>query len=178
MNNVNINKRIAILATHGFEEKELTFPMDALVKNGAEVKLISDETTIKSFKNKQWAKNFKVDLTLDEANADDFDALIVPGGVLNSDKIRRNIKAVALVKAFNEKGKYVAAICHGPQLLIEAAIVNQREVTGHSAIKTDLINAGAIYKEDKVWQQENLITAQGLGDVPAFTEKIAEALQQ
>lgn len=171
------NKKVAIMATDGFEEIELSLPQDKLIENGIIVHIISDNPILKSWNKKQWNKDFKVDHLIGEANAQNYDMLILPGGVLNADKLRRNDKAIEWIKEFYNKGKFIAAICHGPQLLIEADLVKGRKVTSHYAIKTDMINAGADYSDKKVISQDKFITAQGAEDTEAFTDEILSALK-
>jgi protease I len=170
------DKRVAILATNGFEEVELTAPRDELSSYGAQVDIVSDEPVIKSWKNKQWGNEFKTDKLLNAASAGEYQALIIPGGVINSDRLRRNEKATELVKAFNDEHKLIAAICHGPQLLIEADLVSGKKMTAHRAIKKDMMNAGAEYEDFGVLIDDNFITARGSADVPSFLKKITSVL--
>jgi protease I len=171
-------KNVAIMATDGFEEIELTAPKEKLEKEGAMVSLIADKAILKSWKNHQWSKDFKVDYLLEDFRPDDYDALILPGGVINADRLRRNKKAIGIIKKFDEEGKIIAAICHGPQLLIEAGLVKGKIATSHTALKTDLINAGADFNENGVVVDKNYITAQGPKDIERFVEEIIEGLMR
>jgi len=171
------NKQIAILATDGFEEIELTAPRDELSEYGARVDIISDQPKIKSWKSKQWSGEIDTDQLLDGEGLDSYDMLILPGGVINADKLRRNGKAIDLIKKYYNQNKYIAAICHGPQLLIEADLVKGKTIAAHPAIKTDLINAGAKYKNLGVFREGNIISAQGAKDVSAFLKQIITILK-
>lgn len=170
-------KRVAIMATDGFEEVELTVPKEELEKQGAIVHIIAENSRIKSWDKKQWGKDFDTNVLIDKADPGEYDALVLPGGVINSDRLRRNKAAIALVKEFNSKKKLIAAICHGPQLLIEADLVKNRVMTSHHAIKTDMINAGANYQDNRVVQDNSFITAMGAGDVSAFVNQIIAYLK-
>lgn len=170
-------RTIAILATDGFEEVELTVPKKELEKHGAIVHIIAEDSRIKSWNKKQWGKNFDTNILVDKADPGEYDALILPGGILNSDRLRRNKEAVEIVKAFSAKNKLIAAICHGPQLLIEADLVENRKMTAHHAIKTDMINAGAIYQGNRVVQDNSFITAMGADDVSDFMSQIIAYLK-
>ncbi|MFB0944628.1 MAG: DJ-1/PfpI/YhbO family deglycase/protease, partial [Spirosomataceae bacterium] len=143
MNNIEgklTGKKVAILATDGFERSELMSPHSALLDVGATVHIISDHGgSIRSWHNSDWNETVDVDKTVDEVNADDYDALVLPGGVINPDQLRTNEKAVSFIRDFFAQHKPVASICHGPQLLIEAAVVEGRTLTSFPSIKTDLI---------------------------------------
>lgn len=167
--------KVAILATDGFEQSELFEPKKALEAEGADVKIVSLKSgEIKGWNEKDWGDSIAVDLTVDEANADDFDALELPGGVMNPDKLRMNEKAVAFVKAFFEAGKPVGAICHAPWTLIEAGVVGGRTLTSYGSIRTDLENAGAKWIDEEVVTDNGLVTSRNPNDLPAFNEKIIE----
>jgi len=167
--------KVAILATDGFEQSELFEPKKALEEAGADVKIVSLKSgEIKGWDEKDWGDTIAVDLTVDEANADDFDALQLPGGVMNPDKLRINEKAVSFVKAFFEAGKPVGAICHAPWTLIEADVVSGRTLTSYASIKTDLENAGAKWIDEEVVTDNGLVTSRNPNDLPAFNEKIIE----
>lgn len=167
--------KVAILATDGFEQSELFEPKKALEEAGADVKIVSLEAgEIKGWDEKDWGDSIAVDLSVDEASADDFDALQLPGGVMNPDKLRMNEKAVGFVKAFFEAGKPVGAICHAPWTLIEADVVDGRTVTSWSSLKTDLENAGAKWVDQEVVTDNGLVTSRNPNDLPAFNEKIIE----
>jgi protease I len=170
-------KRIAILATNGFEESELFEPLKALRESGAEVFIISPERgKIKAWNHGNWSREIEVDNTVPNANVSDFDALFLPGGVLNPDRLRRDQKSVDFVRSFFDNNKFVAAICHGPQMLIEADDVDGRTMTSFSSIKKDLINAGANWIDSEVVVDNNLVTSRNPEDIPAFNRKIIEEL--
>jgi protease I len=169
---------ILIMATDGFEESELFGPMGILQELGADVRLAAPSLTpIQATVRDDPGRTIRPDLAIAEANANDFDALILPGGVINPDALRTNPAAVGLVRAFVRAGKPVAAICHGPWLLVEADALRGRKATGWASIRTDLRNAGATLAEDRVVSDGNIITAQAPEDVPAFTEALVEAIQ-
>jgi protease I len=166
---------VAILATDGFEQSELFEPKKALEEAGAAVKIVSLEAgEIKGWNEKNWGDSIAVDLTVDEALAEDFDALQLPGGVMNPDKLRMNEKAVRFIKAFFDAGKPVAAICHAPWTLVEAGVVNGRTVTSWPSVKTDLINAGAKWVDEEVVADNGLVTSRKPQDIPAFNRKMIE----
>jgi len=170
------NKRIAFLVTDGFEEIEMTEPRKIFEAEEAKIDLIADKAQVKSWDNKKWNKDFKVDKLLSEVNPDDYDALVLPGGVINPDKLRRNDAAVAFVQEFNQQGKVIGAICHGPQMLIEAGIVKDKAVTSNVALKTDLENAGGVWVDADAVVDKNLVTSRHPGDIPSFTKKIIQKL--
>jgi len=171
-------KKIAILATNGFEESELFEPKKALEDWGAEVVIIAPEKgKIKAWNHGNWSKEIEVNVTVDDASVNDYDLLLLPGGVINPDKLRRDQKAVSFVRSFFESQKPVAAICHGPQLLIEAKVVKGRTMTSFHSIKTDLINAGANWIDSEVVEDNNLITSRTPGDLKAFIQKIMEKIK-
>lgn len=168
-------KKIAIFATDGFEEVELLSPLDALRQAQADVKIVSPgKDQIKAWKFTDWGQTVKVDVPLDKARAEDFDALVLPGGVINPDHLRRDPAAVQFVKAFFQTGKPVAAICHGPQMLIEADVVRGRKLTSFASIKTDLKNAGAQWVDREVVVDNGLVTSRSPDDLPAFNSKMIE----
>lgn len=167
--------KVAILATDGFEQSELFDPKKALENAGAEVKIVSlEKGEIKGWNEKNWGETIAVDLTVDDAKAQDFDALQLPGGVMNPDKLRMNEKAVTFVKAFFDAGKPVGAICHAPWTLIEAGVVKGKTVTSWASLKTDLENAGAKWVDREVVTDNGLVTSRNPDDLPAFNEKIIE----
>jgi len=168
-------KRIAILATHGFEQSELFDPKDALEDEAAEVDVVAPESgTIRGWDHTEWGDSVKVDATLDDADPNDYDALMLPGGVMNPDKLRMNDDATAFARSFFVDGKPVAAICHGPQLLIECDVVRGREMTSYPAIATDLKNAGAKWVDREVVEDDGLVTSRRPADLEAFNEKMIE----
>lgn len=173
------NCPVAILATDGFEQSELFVPMKALQDAGADVKVVSLKSgSIKAWKDKDWGDSVKVDLTLEEADAGQFEALIVPGGVINPDKMRTHQEAVDFVNAFVSAGKPIAAICHGPQLLIETGMVRGRKLTSYKSIRTDLINAGANWVDQEVVTDMGLVTSRSPADLPAFCAKVIEEIAE
>jgi protease I len=172
-------KKVAILATDGFEQSELFKPKQALEEAGAEVTIVSLKSgEIKGWDEKDWGKTIAVDLTVDEANAADFDALQLPGGVMNPDKLRVDEKAIAFVKAFFEAGKPVAAICHAPWTLINAEVVSGREMTSYPTLRKDLENAGAKWTDSEVVVDNGLITSRNPNDIPAFNKKLIEEIAE
>lgn len=171
--------RIAILATDGFEELELTEPCRKLKNAGARVDIVSlDRGAIRSWRIKEWGDPVPVDRTIDEVDVEDYEVLVLPGGQINPDVLRADERAVAFVRDFVASGKTVAAICHGPWLLVEADAVEGRRVTSYHSIRTDMRNAGAEWLDQPVVVDGNLITSRNPGDIPAFIEKIAESLDQ
>ncbi len=176
MTNQPLNgKRIAILATEGFEQSELEKPREALQEAGAHTDVISPESgEIRGWDGDDYGDAVAVDVDLASANADDYDGLLLPGGVMNPDKLRLEPKAVEFVKAFFAAGKPVAAICHAPQLLIEAGVVRGRKLTSYLSIKTDLINAGAKWVDQEVVCDNGLVTSRKPDDIPAFNAKMIE----
>lgn len=168
-------KTIAILATDGFEQVELTEPKKALEHAGAKTRVIAPHGgEIKGWKSTDWGEKVRVDVELNSAKPEDYDALLLPGGVMNPDKLRTEPKAVAFVKKFFESGKPVAAICHGPQLLIEAGVLKGRRMTSFPSLKTDLKNAGANWVDEEVVVDQSLTTSRKPDDIPAFNKKIIE----
>lgn len=169
------NKKIAVLAADGYEQSELDSPVKALKEAGATVEIISLKSgEIKSMKDHQWSDSVSVDKTVSEAKVDDYSALLLPGGVINPDTLRGNEDAVRFVKSFFEKDKPVAAICHGPQTLIEADVVKGKTMTSYKSISTDLKNAGANWKDEDVITYGNLTTSRDPDDLPAFNKRIIE----
>lgn len=170
-------KKIAILATDGFEQVELTEPRKALEQAGATTHVIAPKSgEIKGWKFKEWGDTVKVDKTLDQAKVSDYDALVLPGGVINPDHLRTEPKAVNFVKEFAQSGKPVAAICHGPWTLIEAGVVKGKKMTSWPSVKTDLKNAGANWVDEQVVMDGNFITSRKPDDIPAFSQKIIEEI--
>ena len=168
-------KKVAILATDGFEQVELFSPLQALREAQADVKIVSPgKDQIKGWNFTDWGETIKVDIPLNKARAEDFDALLLPGGVINPDHLRREPAAVQFVKAFFQTGKPVAAICHGPQMLIEADVVRGRKLTSYASIKTDLKNAGAQWMDREVVVDNGLVTSRSPDDLPAFQSKMIE----
>ncbi|HTB86213.1 MAG TPA: type 1 glutamine amidotransferase domain-containing protein [Candidatus Sulfotelmatobacter sp.] len=169
------DKRVAILAMDGFEQSELEDTRAALEEAGADTYVISPTAnSIKAWNKDGFGDIVAVDVRLADTSVDEFDALLLPGGVMNPDKLRTVPEAVDFVRAFFEAGKPVAAICHGPQMLIEAEVVHGRKMTSFHSIKTDLINAGALWTNENVVVDHGLITAQKPADIPAFNKKMIE----
>ena len=174
MTNLN-NRKIAILTESGFEEVELTSPKQALEGSGAVVHIISPQKEkVRAMKDHEWSAEFGVDKNLSDARADDYDGLVLPGGVINPDQLRMNDEAVQFVRSFFDAGKPVAAICHGPQTLINAQVVSGRKLTSYPSIREDLINAGANWVDEEVVVDQGLVTSRKPDDLPAFNKKMCE----
>lgn len=168
-------KRIAFLATDGVEQSELEQPWQELKKAGAEVELLSvHEGTIQALHHMEKGDTFKVDRLVAEADATDYDGLVLPGGVTNPDTLRANEKAVRFVRAFFEQSKPVAAICHGPWTLVEAGVVRGRTLTSWPSLKTDIKNAGGQWVDEEVHVDQGLVTSRKPADLPAFSAKMIE----
>ncbi|MDB5308039.1 MAG: protease [Gemmataceae bacterium] len=164
--------KVAILVTDGFEQVELEKPRQALDAAGAETKIVSPSgTKVRAWDMTDWGSKFTVDLALDDARSDDFDALLLPGGVLNPDTLRMLPPAVAFVRAFFDAGKPVAAICHGPWMVIEAGAARGRRIASWPSLKTDLRNAGAEWVDQEVVVDGNLVTSRKPDDIPAFNRE-------
>lgn len=173
------NKKVAILLTNGFEEVEFTKPLKALKDAGATVHVIAPEAgKVRAWNSDNWGESYNVDKTLDEAHASDYDSLMLPGGVMNPDQLRMNHKAVEFTKSFFKAGKPIAAICHAPQLLIETNALKGRTLTSYPSLRTDLENAGAIWKNEDVVVDEGLTTSRKPADIPAFIEKMLEEISE
>lgn len=168
-------KSVAILVTEGFEQSELEKPRKALQEAGAKTEIVSPKTgPIRAWSGDGFGDKFDVDVPLVEADAARYDALLLPGGVMNPDQLRMNPQAVEFVREFFRGGKPVAAICHGPQLLIEAGVVRGRTLTSYPSLKTDLINAGAKWIDDIVVTDHGLVTSRKPSDIPQFNDKMIE----
>ncbi|KIA83461.1 glutamine amidotransferase [Kaistella solincola] len=169
------NKKVAVLAADGYEQSELESPVKALKDAGATVEIISLKPgKIKSMKDHEWSDSVSVDQIVDEASASSFDALLLPGGVINPDTVRGSEKAVQFVKDFFSAEKPVAAICHGPQTLINAEVVNGKKMTSYHSVSADLKNAGANWVDEEVVTDGNLTTSRSPEDLPAFNKRIVE----
>jgi len=169
------NRRVAILTEEGFEQVELTSPKSALIEAGATVHVISPKAgKIKAWDKTDWGIEVDVDKQLGEVSPDDYDALMLPGGVLNPDKLRQNKDAVAFVSAFLDEGKPIAAICHGPQILIETGMIKGRKLTSYPSLQTDLKNAGTHWVDEEVVVDNGLVTSRRPDDLPAFNKKMVE----
>jgi len=179
MDKLLIKKRVAVMATDGFEQSEFKKPIKALRKAGFLVDVVSvNKGKIKGWKNRRWGNRFKVDVTMDHALSANYDMLVLPGGVMNTDSLRTNIQAVKFASEFFEQGKPVAAICHAASILIETGLLKGKQLTSYKSIKTDLINAGADWQDKEVVVDNNLITSRCPADLPAFCLKIIEAIKQ
>jgi protease I len=174
MPNSNLQgKRVAILVTDGFEQSELMEPRRALDEAGAKTVVVSPtDRKVKGWNHKEWGNEVPVDLPLKSAKAEDFDALLLPGGVMNPDQLRMQTEAVAFVKHFTDAGKPVAAICHGPWTLIEAGAVRGHTMTSWPSLKTDLKNAGANWVDQEVVSDGKLVTSRKPDDIPAFNREM------
>jgi protease I len=173
-------KKIAILATHGFEQSELEVPLQKLREAGATVEVVSPEKNeIKGWNMKDWGRPVRVDRALDEASAEDYDALVLPGGQINPDLLRVNQQALAFIKDFYKANKVIGAVCHAPWLLIETGIAKGREMTGYKSILTDLRNAGAkVHENDKVVTDNGIVSSRNPGDLDAFSQKLIEEISE
>jgi protease I len=161
--------------TNGFEEVELTEPMQALRDAGATVEIVSPaEGNVKAWAKTDWGGTYPVDVPLDQANAGRYDGLLLPGGVMNPDQLRMNPQAVQFVKAFFDAGKPIAAICHGPWTLVEADVVEGRTMTSYPSLKTDIKNAGGHWVDQEVVVDQGLVTSRNPHDIPAFNRKMIE----
>lgn len=173
------NIKIAILATDGFEQSELMKPKESLEAAGATVKIISPKSgTIKGWKDNNWGDEVKVDIALDNAKADEFEALVLPGGLMNPDQLRLEKSAIEFIKAFVKTNKPIAAICHGPWTLIEAGAVKGKTMTSWPSLKTDLTNAGAQWVDKEVVVDGNIISSRKPQDLPAFVNEIIKILSK
>ncbi|CAN5717064.1 type 1 glutamine amidotransferase domain-containing protein [soil metagenome] len=174
-------RTVAILSTDGFEESELLHPLEALREADATVKVISIPASSKSIRgwaDGNWGESVKVDAVVSDVSAEDFDALLLPGGVINPDKLRMDSDAVDFVRAFFAAGKPVAAICHGPWLLVEADVARGRELTSWASIRTDLENAGANWVDEEVVVDQGLVTSRSPEDLDAFVDKMLEEIAE
>jgi protease I len=168
-------KRIAILATNGFEQSELEGPKKALEAAGARAEVVSlNQGSIRGWHHTDWGNSVPVDVTIDRAKAEDYDGLVLPGGVINPDKLRMDPEAVEFVRAFVGSGKPIAAICHGPWTLINAGGVRGRKVTSWPSLQADLENAGAHWIDQQVVVDQGLVTSRKPDDLPAFNRKMIE----
>jgi protease I len=179
MSNELINKRVAILAADGFEQVELEGPMNALKEAGATVSIVSpNPRKIQGMNHADKGDQFDVDIPLDDAIADEFDALMLPGGLMNPDQLRSTPKAVAFTRAFADAGKPISAICHGPWVLIEAGLVRGRRLTSWPAIQSDIKNAGGNWVDEEVVVDNGLVTSRKPADIPAFNKKMIEEIAE
>jgi protease I len=170
-------KKVAILVEDGFEQVEMTSPKEALEAAGAKTYIVSPKADkVKGWEHTKWGQEFPVDVAIEQANATNYDALLLPGGVMNPDKLRTNKKAVQFVRSFFDQAKPVAAICHGPWMLVEADVVEGRMVTSYPSIQTDLKNAGANWVDQDVVVDRGLVTSRKPDDLPAFNRKMIEEI--
>ena len=169
------NRRVAILVTDGFEQAELVEPKKALEQEGARTEIVSPALgQVKGWKDKEWGDSFPVDVPLDQAAPENYDALLLPGGVMNPDKLRMDEKAVQFVRSFVDSRKPIAAICHGPWTLVEAGAVRGRTLTSWPSLKTDIRNAGGAWVDQEVVTDNGLVTSRKPADIPAFNRKMIE----
>jgi len=174
-------KRVAILVTNGFEQEELTGPKEALEAAGAETEIVSPaEKKVRGWEgeDQDWGSKFNVDVPLAEANARNYDALLLPGGVMNPDKLRIEPQAIEFIRQFVNSGKPIGAICHGPWTLIDAGAVRARRMTSYPSIKTDLMNAGANWVDEEVVVDKGIVTSRKPADIPAFSRKLIEEIKE
>ena len=175
MENKLDGKKVAILVADGFEEAELTSPKNALEEAGALTEIVSPaDKKVKAWDETDWGKKFKVDVPLSEANAEKYDALLLPGGVMNPDHLRLDPKALQFIREFFEAGKPVGAICHGPWTLVDAGVAKGRRMTSYPSLKADLKNAGADWVDEEVVVDHGLVTSRKPSDLPAFNQKLIE----
>ena len=173
------NLKVAILTENGFEQSELTSPKEAMEKAGVTVEIVSPQSKeVKAWDVDNWGITVPVDVPLDKAQPEDYDALMLPGGVFNPDKLRANQKAVDFVKHFLRQGKPIAAICHGPQTLIETGMIEGKKMTSYPSVKTDLKNAGVNWVDEEVVVDNGLVTSRSPKDLKAFNEKLLEELAE
>lgn len=173
------NKRVAIVATDGFEQSELLEPRKALEAAGARVDVISLKAgRIRGWKYGEWGDEVAVDKAIGDARADDYDALVLPGGVISPDKLRIHDDVLAFVRGFFDRGKPVGAICHGPWTLINAGVIKGRHVTSWPSLRQDLVNAGARWTDEEVVAERGLVTSRKPDDLPAFNRKLVEEIAE
>ena len=171
-------KKIAILTDNGFEEIELISPKEALEEAGASVEIVSMQQKVKGWVHDHWGVELDRDVDLEKASPQDYDGLMIPGGVMNPDKMRREEKYISFAKHFMESGKPIAAICHAPQLLIETGLLSERNITSFPSLQTDLKNAGANWEDSEVVVDNGLVTSRSPKDLPAFNEKMIEEFKE
>jgi protease I len=173
------NKKIAILATNGFEQSELEVPRDMLQAAGAQIHIVAPEAgTIRGWNDKDWGTEVKVDVSLETAKASDYDAIVLPGGQMNPDTLRVNQAALTFIRDFYDQKKVVAAICHAPWLLIETGIIKGRKATSYKSIKGDMMNAGAKWEDSEVVTDQGIVTSRQPSDLQAFSKKVMEEIAE
>ena len=173
------NKRVAILTENGFEEVELTSPKKAMENAGFKVDIVSSQKGhVTAWDHDHWSITLPVDVNLSDANPDDYDALMIPGGVINPDKMRIQLEYVNFAKNFMEAGKPVAAICHGPQLLIETGLLKGKKMTSYPSVSTDIVNAGAEWVDQEEVVDQGLVTSRSPKDLEAFNKKLIEEVEE
>jgi protease I len=176
---MNNKKKVAILTESGFEQSELLSPREALEKAGYQVEIVSPRRgSVKAWDKDHWGVELPVDKHITDVTTDDYDGLLLPGGVLNPDQLRMDTDSVLFVQDFFASGKVVAAICHGPQMLIEANVVEGRQLTSYPSIRVDISNAGGLWVDQEVVVDSGLITSRKPDDLPAFNRKFIEELQE
>ncbi len=172
-------KKVAILTDNGFEESELTSPKKALEDAGATVHIVSmQKNEVKAWDHDHWSVKLPVDKNLLDADSDDYDAIMIPGGVMNPDHMRMHDEYISFASHFMESGKVVAAICHAPQLLIETGMLKGKQLTSFPSLKTDLVNAGAIWQDKEVVADNGIVTSRSPADLPAFNKKMIEEIAE
>jgi protease I len=172
-------KKVAILSENGFEESELTSPKKAMEDAGIKVEIVSPQKEkIKGWNHDHWSIELTVDVNVADANPDEYDALVVPGGVMNPDLMRVNKDCVNFARYFLESGKPVAAICHGPQLLIETGMLRGKKMTSYHSVRTDLLNAGVMWADKEVIVDHGLITSRSPKDLEPFNKKLLEGIKE
>lgn len=177
MENKLSGKKVAIVVADGFEQSEFEKPLEALKGQGATVDIVSlQKGTVKAWKDKNWGDEFEATVSIQDANSQDYDAVVLPGGVMNPDKLRADKKVVSFVKDFLADEKPVASICHGPWTLIETGLLKGRKVTSYHTLKTDLINAGAQWVDQEVVVDNGLVTSRSPKDLDAFCTKMVEEI--
>jgi protease I len=173
------HKRVAILTENGFEEVELTSPKKAMENAGFKVDIVSSQKGhVTAWDHDHWSITLPVDVNLSDAKPDDYDALMIPGGVINPDKMRIQLEYVNFAKNFMEAGKPVAAICHGPQLLIETGLLKGKKMTSYPSVSTDIVNAGAQWVDQEVVVDQGLVTSRSPMDLEAFNKKLIEEVEE
>jgi protease I len=170
-------KKVAILVADGFEQVEMTSPRDALIRAGALVEIVSPEARqVRGWTHTTWGETFAVDRPVEAVDATDYDALVLPGGQMNPDRLRANAKAVQLVRDVHEAGKPIGAICHGPWVLVEAGLVDGLRLTSYPSIRTDVVNAGGHWQDAEVVEDRGIITSRAPDDLPAFNRALVLAI--